>query len=72
MEKINFNYCLENIPAPTKISYQLMLMEKIRSIIKQMQWKPNIYLKKDTKTIVLRLGSTHRNTKNYKALKNTY
>ena len=51
MEKINFNYCLENIPAPTKISYQLMLMEKIRSIIKQMQWKPNIYLKKDTNNI---------------------
>ena len=51
MENINFNYSLKKIPTSTKISYQLMLMEKVRSIIKRMQWKANFYLKKDTSNI---------------------
>ena len=51
MENINFNYSLKNIPAATKTSYQLMLTEKIESVIKRMRWKAHFYLKKDTKTI---------------------
>ena len=51
MEKINFNYSLKNIPTPTKTSYQLMLMEKIESVIKRMRWKAHFYLKKDTSNI---------------------
>ena len=48
MENNNFNYSLKNILTPTKTSYKLMLMEKIESVIKQMQLKANFYLKKDT------------------------
>ena len=48
MEKISFNYSLKNIPTPIKTSNQLMLMEKIESVIKQMGWKAHFYLKKDT------------------------
>ena len=51
MEKINFNYSLKNIPTPTKTSYQLMLMEKIESVIKRMRWKAHFYQKKDTSNI---------------------
>ena len=51
MEKINFNYSLKNIPTPTKTSYQLMLMEKIESVIKRMRWKAHFSLKKDTSSI---------------------
>ena len=51
MEKINFNYSLKNIPTPAKTSYQLMLMEKIESVIKRMRWKAHFYLKKDTSNI---------------------
>ena len=48
MENNNFNYSLKNILTPTKTSYKLMLMEKIESVIKEMQLKANFYLKKDT------------------------
>ena len=51
MEKTGFNYSLKNIPTPTKTSYQLMLMEKIESVIKRMRWKAHFYLKKDTSNI---------------------
>ena len=51
MKKINFNYSLKSIPTPTKTSYQLMLMEKIESVIKQMLWKAHFHLKKDTSNI---------------------
>ena len=51
MRKINFNYSLKSIPTPTKTSYQLMLMEKIESVIKQMLWKAHFHLKKDTSNI---------------------
>ena len=40
-----------SIPTPTKTSYQLMLMEKIESVIKRMRWKAHFYLKKDTSNI---------------------
>ena len=52
MEKIHLNYSLKNIPTQTKTSYQLMLMEKIESVIKRMRWKAHFYLKKDTSNIV--------------------
>ena len=72
MENINFNYSLKNISTPTKISYQLMLTEKIESVIKRMRWKVHFYLKKDTRTIpYIKFGFK---TKNYpsqcKGLKN--
>ena len=51
MEKINFNYSLKNIPTPTKTSYQLMLMEKIESVMKGMRWKAHFHRKKDTNNI---------------------
>ena len=51
MEKINFNYSLKNILTPTEISNQLMLMNKIESVIKQIRWKVHVYLKKDTRNI---------------------
>ena len=51
MEKIHLNYSLKNIPTQTKTSYQLMLMEKIESVIKRMRWKVHFYLKKDTNNI---------------------
>ena len=62
MEKINFNYSLKNIPTPTKTSYQLMLMEKIESVIKRMRWKAHFHLKKDTSNIAYtNCGSKRRN-----------
>ena len=51
MEKIIFNYSVKNIPTPAKASYQLMLMDKIESVIRGMLWKANCYLKKDTSNI---------------------
>ena len=77
MEKINFNYSLKNIPTPTKTSYQLMLMEKIESVIKRMRWKAHFYLNKDKSNIAYtnygsKQGNTHRNTKNCKTLEKTY
>ena len=62
MEKINFNYSLKNIPTPTKTSYQLMLMEKIESVIKRMRWKAHFYLKKDTSNIAY---TNYGKTRNY-------
>ena len=51
MEKIIFSYSLKNIPTPTKTSCQLMLMEKIESVIKRMRWKAHFNLKKDKSNI---------------------
>ena len=77
MEKINFNYSLQNIPTLTKKSYQLMLIEKIESFINRMRWKARFYLKNGTSNIAyrnhgLRQGTNHRNEKNYKTLKKAY
>ena len=51
MQNFNFNYSLKNIPTPTKTLYQLMLMEEIESVIKQIRWNVHFYLKKDTSNI---------------------
>ena len=45
MEKVNFNYLLKNIPTLSRLSYQLKLIEKIESVIKQMRWKALFFLK---------------------------
>ena len=39
MEKISFNYSLQNIPILSKPSYQLKLADKIENVIKRMCWK---------------------------------
>ena len=39
MEKLNYDYSLKNIQIPSKTSYNLKLIEKIKSVIKQMRWK---------------------------------
>ena len=44
MERINLNYCLKNIPIPTKSAYCLKLIDKIESVIKQMRWKAFFFL----------------------------
>ena len=35
---------LKNIPTPSNTSYQLMLIEKVESVIKRMQWKAHLFL----------------------------
>ena len=65
MEKTNFNYSLKNIHTPTKKSYQLMLMEKIERVIKQMWRKAHFYIKKDTSNIAH--TNYGFNTKNYRS-----
>ena len=49
MEKWNYNYYFKNIPTPTKMSYQLALIEKIESVIKRMRWKAHFFLNGDNK-----------------------
>ena len=49
MEKLNYNYSFKNIPALTKMSYQLVLIEKIESVIKRMRWKAHFFLNADNK-----------------------
>ena len=44
MEKTNYGYSLKNIPVPSKRSYNLKLIEKIESVIKQMRWKTYFFL----------------------------
>ena len=44
MERINLNYCLKNIPIPTKSAYCLKLIDKIESVIKRMRWKAFFFL----------------------------
>ena len=49
MEKLNYNYSFKNIPTPTRMSYQLALIEKIESVIKRMRWKAHFFLNGDNK-----------------------
>ena len=44
MERIKFDCSLKNIPIPSKSSYQLQLIDKIKSVIKRMRWKVQIFL----------------------------
>ena len=44
MERIKFDCSLKNIPIPSKSSYQLQLIDKIKSVIKRMRWKAQIFL----------------------------
>ena len=44
MERIKFDYSLKNIPTPSKIWYQLRLIDKIESVIKRMHWKAHFFL----------------------------
>ena len=45
MEHINLVYSLKNIPISTHSTYQLLLTEKIESLIKRMRCKARFYLK---------------------------
>ena len=45
MENINFNYSLKNIPTPSRLSYQLKLINKIESVIKRVKWKAFFFLR---------------------------
>ena len=46
---MNYNYSFKNIPTPTKASYQLVLIEKIESMIKRMRRKALFFLNSDNK-----------------------
>ena len=39
MEKLKFDYSMENIPITTERSYLLKLIEQIEMVIKRMRWK---------------------------------
>ena len=39
MEKVNFNYLLENIPLPTKDTYRKNFIHKLERFIKKITWK---------------------------------
>ena len=42
-------YSFINIPTPTKMSYQLALIEKVESVIKRKRWKAHFFLNGDNK-----------------------
>ena len=44
MEKSEIRYSLKNIPIPSKESYQLNLIDKIKSLVKRMIWRTFYYL----------------------------
>ena len=44
MEKSEIKYSLNNIPTPSKESYQLNLVGKIESLVKRMRWRAFDYL----------------------------
>ena len=44
MERIKFDYCLKNIPIPSRKSHQLQLIDKTESAIKRMRWKAHFSL----------------------------
>ena len=48
MEKINLNYSLKNISAPSKSSYKLKLIDKIETVIKCMRWKSQFFINGDS------------------------
>ena len=45
MEKSEIIYSLKNIPIPSKESYQLNFIDKIKSLVKRMIWRAFYYLK---------------------------
>ena len=65
MEKIYFNYSLKNIPVPSRTSYKLQLVDKIKSVIKHMPWKARFLLnanernKEEVKNETFQLKSKH-------------
>ena len=44
MEKSEIRYSLKNISIPSKESYQLNLIDKIKSLVKRMTWRAFYYL----------------------------
>ena len=44
MEKSEIRYSLKNIPIPSKESYQLNFIDKIKSLVKRMIWRAFYYL----------------------------
>ena len=65
MEKMYFNYSLKNIPVPSRTSYKLQLIDKIKSVIKHMPWKARFLLnanernKEQVKNETFQLKSKH-------------
>ena len=51
MEKLDINYSLKNIPIPSNNSYLIKLIEKIKSVVKQMHLKENFLFKENSKDI---------------------
>ena len=50
MEKVNFGYSLENIPAPYEKTYKLQLIEKIELFIKKLRWKAIFFINSSKET----------------------
>ena len=44
---MGFNYSLKNLPAPSKSSYKLKLVDKIENVIKRMRWKDHFFINGD-------------------------
>ena len=44
MEKSEIKYSLKNIPTPSKESYRLNVVDKIKSLVKRMRWRAFYYL----------------------------
>ena len=44
MEKSEIKYSLKNIPTPSKESYRLNVVDKIKSLVKRMTWRAFYYL----------------------------
>ena len=50
MEKVQFNYSLKNIPAPTNREYIERLIEKTENFCKRVRWKSYFYLHPECRT----------------------
>ena len=49
MDKFNFGYSTNNITKATEKQYKLKLVEKIKAVIKRMQWKAFYFEQSDTR-----------------------
>ena len=65
MEKKNINYSYRNIPRPNRHQYNLVLLRRIESFIKNMRWKVyffsmrlTVLKRRDGRNMSLKLGST--------------
>ena len=50
MEKFCYDYAQKSIPMPSKSSYRIKLVEKVKSVLPRMRWKAWFFLKEQSAT----------------------